>query len=181
MKLKKIVLIITALLVCLAGATAATESPIAGTGEIIDAPDGYTNLVIGSVTSEIEGTFAQYAAGNNIGGTLIAIKGIQITNENGDVLTGEATISINVPGLKSGDKVTLVHLKDDGTFEIIEGVVVEDGKVTFTSTFSYFGFYVQSSTATSPKTGDANMILMIVISLIAVSLIAVSVKRLRIN
>lgn len=180
MKLKKIALVIIALLVCLAGATAAA-SPIAGTGEIISAPAGYTNLVIGSVTSEIEGTFAQYAADNNIEGTLIAIKGIQITNANGDILKGEATISINIPGLKAGDKVTLVHYKDDGTFEIIEGVIVEDGKITFTSTFSHFGFYVQSSTATSPKTGDANMIWMIVISLIAVSLIVVSAKKLITN
>jgi len=178
--MKKIILIIIALVLCLSVAIAAA-SPIAGTGEIIEAPAGYTNLIIGSATSEIEDAFAQYGIDNKFECKFITVEGIQITNENGDKLAGEATISINIAGLKSGDKVTLVHLKDDGTFEIIEGVVVEDGKVTFTSTFSHFGFYVQSTTATSPKTAGANIILIMMIALSAISLILVSVKKLRTN
>ena len=178
--MKKIIFFTIVLLVCLFGATAAA-SPIAGSGEIIKAPAGYTNLIIGSVTSQIEDTFAQYGIDNKIEGKLITVKDISITNENGDKLVGEATISINIAGLKSGDKVTLVHLKDDGTYEIIEGVVVEDGKITFTSTFSYFGIYVAATTGTSPKTAGANIILMIMISLIAISLILVSAKKLRTN
>jgi hypothetical protein len=174
MKLKKIALVIIALLVCLAGATAAA-SPIAGTGEIISAPDGYTRLVIEPAS---EDNIAQ--CGIEAEGTLVAVKDIYITNENGDRLAGEATISINIAGLKSTDKVTLVHVKD-GTCEIVEGVIVEDGKVTFTSEFSYFGFYVQSTTATSPKTAGANITLILLIALSAISLIVVSVKKLRTN
>jgi len=175
MKLKKIVLVLIALLVCLAGATAATESPVAGTGEIVSAPDGYTRLVIEPAS---EDNIAQ--CGIEAEGTLVAVKDIYITNENGDRLAGEATISINIAGLKSTDKVTLVHVKD-GTCEIVEGVIVEDGKVTFTSEFSYFGFYVQSTTATSPKTAGANITLILLIALSAISLIVVSVKKLRTN
>ncbi len=174
--MKKIILTTIVLLVFLSG-TIAAASPIAGTGEIISAPDGYTRLVIEPAT---EDTLAQCGI-DNIEGTLIAVKDIYITNENGDRLAGEATISINIAGLKSGDIVTLVRLKDDGTCEIVEGVVVEDGKVTFTSEFSYFGFYVQSTTATSPKTAGANITLILIIALSAISLILISVKKLRTN
>jgi len=178
-KMKKIALVIIALLVCLAGATASTASPIAGSGEIIDAPDGYTKLVIESVTTDIEDAVAQCVIEFEC--KLVAVKDIYITNENGDRLAGEATISINIADLKSTDKVTLVHLKDDGTCEIVEGVIVEDGKVTFTSEFSYFGFCVQSTTATSPKTADVNITLILLIALSAISLILISVKKLRTN
>ena len=174
--MKKIILLIVVLIVCLTGALAAA-SPIAGSGEIIDAPDGWTKLVIESVAYDED----SFGCGIEVEGKLIAVKDIYITNENGDRFAGEATISINIANLKSTDKVTLVHVNDDGTCEIVEGVIVEDGKVTFTSEFSYFGFYVQSTTETSPKTGGANMILMIIISLVAVSLILVSVKKLRTN
>jgi LPXTG-motif cell wall-anchored protein len=176
MKLKKIALVVIALLVCMVGATAFAESPIAGTGEIISAPDGYTRLVIDPAEAD---DIAQ--CGIAAEGTLIAVNDIYITNQNGDRLAGEATIAINIANLKATDKVTITHLKDDGTCEVVEGVIVEDGRVIFTSAFSYFGFYVQTTTATSPKTGDANMILMLGIALIAVSLIVVSTRKLSKN
>jgi len=178
MKLKKIVVFTIVMLVCLSG-TIAAASPIAGTGEIIDAPDGWTKLVIEPATEDALAVCG--IDSDSIEGKLIAVKDIYITNENGDRLAGEATIAINIANLKSTDKVTLVHVNDDGTCEIVEGVVVEDGKVTFTSEFSYFGFYVQTTTATSPKTGGANITLILLIALSAISLMLITVKKLRKN
>ena len=179
--MKKFILFTIVILICLTSATAfAADSPIAGTGEIIEAPAGYTILVIESVTSQVEDVFEQYGIDNEIEGKLIIVKDIYITNENGDRLAGEATISINIANLKSTDKVTLVHQKDDGTFEIIS-VIVEDGKIIFTSEFSYFGFFVESSGGTSPKTAGTNIVLIVMVSLLAISLILISAKKLRTN
>jgi len=65
----------------------------------------------------------------------------------------KATITFDITGVKAGQKVTVLHQKSDGTWEVISDSKVEDGKVTATFTsLSPVAFVVEG---TADKTGTA--------------------------
>ena len=78
----------------------------------------------------------------------------------------KATITFDIPGVTAGQKVTVLHQKADGTWEVISGSKVEDGKVTATFTsLSPVAFVVEG---TSDKTGTT----LPVLSLLAIVCLA---------
>lgn len=66
--------------------------------------------------------------------------------------TGAASFTLNVPNVLKGQKVTVLHLKADGTWEAVAPTNVANGAVTFTLT-SYSPVAVVVDT-TAPKTAD---------------------------
>lgn len=73
--------------------------------------------------------------------------------------TGTATFTLNCSNVWSGQSVTILHLKSDGTVERITPGSVEDNRVTFTmSSYSPIAVVIDTaaSTVKSPKTGDVS-------------------------
>lgn len=66
--------------------------------------------------------------------------------------TGTATFTINCSNVWSGQNVSILHLKSDGTYEMIKADSVANGSVTFTMT-SYSPIAIVIDTS-SPKTGE---------------------------
>lgn len=90
---------------------------------------------------------AKAIAGSN---TFIA----SIVDLNVPAGTGAATFTLGCPNVWSGQNVTILHQKSDGSFETIRPDSVEDNKVTFTMT-SYSPVAIVINTgAVSPKTGE---------------------------
>ena len=81
--------------------------------------------------------------------------------------TGEASFTLGVPSLVSGQSVTVLHLKSDGSIEKLPVSAVSNGSVTFTMT-SYSPVAVVVN-ATAPVTGEANMAVILVIALAGIA------------
>ena len=80
---------------------------------------------------------------------------------------GSVTLTFNVNGVKAGENIVVIHYNNDkAEWEVVPTLKVEDGKITakFTS-LSPVGFVRVSassaSAATSPKTGEANAIVLV--------------------
>lgn len=70
-----------------------------------------------------------------------------------------ATLTFDIPSVKAGQKVTVLHQQHDGTWEVIKDVEVGNGTVTATFTsLSPVAFVVEG---TSDKTGTAMPVLSI--------------------
>lgn len=94
------------------------------------------------------------AAANSLGGTFRIATIIDIHVPAG---TGAATFTLGVPGLVSGQSVTVLHLRGDGAVERLPVSSVNSGSVTFTMT-SYSPVAViinESSTTTGSSTTTA--------------------------
>lgn len=64
-----------------------------------------------------------------------------------------ATVTVTVPSLTAGDRVFVLHIKDDGTSEVLNATVGEGGKVTFVApSFSTFAVIKVASTAAPQET-----------------------------
>lgn len=81
--------------------------------------------------------------------------------------TGKASFTLGVPSLVSGQSVTVLHLKSDGSIEKLPVSAVSNGSVTFTMT-SYSPVAVVVN-ATAPVTGEANMAVILVIALAGIA------------
>lgn len=76
--------------------------------------------------------------------------------------TGTATFTLGVPSLVSGQSVSVLHLKSDGTVEALPVSDVANGSVTFTmSSYSPVAVVVN---AVAPKTNDVNGIVVMLIA-----------------
>lgn len=122
--------------------------------------------------------------------------------------TAGAKVTVTVPGIVAGDKVVVLHIKDDGTSEYLAATVDANGKITFTapsfSTFaivkvtvsapekvSYNGWAgypwgattetaAATTAATSPKTADAAPVLP-VLAVICLAGVVVCGKKVKFN
>ncbi len=99
----------------------------------------------------------EFAQQNGITGVVHFIADITMTDANGDEVqpqNGDTRIRINVPGLTTEDRVTVLHIKDDGTVEEIRPVDVYDSYVEFAPTsFSVYSVIVhkaEEDTTTPP-------------------------------
>ncbi len=82
--------------------------------------------------------------------------------------TGTATFTLTCPNVWAGQKVTILHLKSDGTYEMITPSNVANNSVTFTMT-SYSPIAIVIDTAASPKTGDDGLAAGAMIALMAMA------------
>ena len=117
------------------------------------------------------------------------------SNTNGDVigetelkLDGKVKVTIPVPEtmLNTLEGLKLLHIKDDGTVEVV-AFTLADGKATFEATgFSYYTFVgtekqVAPSGGNGPQTGDTSNIVMwcalAFVSLVTLGRIVVIKKR----
>lgn len=65
-----------------------------------------------------------------------------------------ATVTVTVPSLQKGDSVFVLHIKDDGTSEVLNATVGEGGKVTFVApSFSTFAVIKVASVAAPQGNG----------------------------
>ncbi len=69
--------------------------------------------------------------------------------------TGTATFTLACPNVWKGQNVSILHLKSDGTYEVIKPSSVENQSVTFTMT-SYSPIAIVIDTA-APKTADSGL------------------------
>lgn len=60
---------------------------------------------------------------------VLAAADVKVEGANGQ----EVTVTLDVADVQAGKTYVGIHLKDDGTTEILEGVVNADGKISFTS------------------------------------------------
>lgn len=98
------------------------------------------------------------------------------------VSTPGKEIPVEVAGVNAGDKVVIAHLTADGTWENVKATRVENGKVyAVFNSFSPVLVAVTGSSATSPKTADAGMGMMVVLLAVAATLSAVVYAKRRMN
>ena len=77
---------------------------------------------------------------------------------SGSIPAGQTvTVHVDYPGLKSNGAVDVLHLKNDGSFEVIKAVCYNDYFTFTVSSFSSFAFILQNAgsstvTPTSPQT-----------------------------
>jgi hypothetical protein len=146
--------------------SASEQGPIAQNVRVANVPtgvyldEGNTRTIIGAQRTTL---MNQIDAGQ-APGTLIALEGIVLRNPDGSIYKGKATVTLDLPDIKVGDNVTIVHYKEDGTVEYLKPIKIENGRVTFESTFSPIAVVVQvgstmTSVSTSPKTGEQQPIM----------------------
>ena len=81
--------------------------------------------------------------------------------------TGSAEFTLEIPSLVSGQSVTVLHLKKDGSVEKLPVSSVKNGSVTFTMT-SYSPVAVVVNAA-APKTGEVNTMLIMIIAMAGIA------------
>jgi len=192
MKKKILALISVAVLTFGMGITAfAAESPSASSAVVATTPAGqavteaqletWGNIV---VTTEVEGAKVEKAT--DAEATTLINAAVATVGNNAKVAaivdivvpagTGAAAFSIPVEGAVEGMAVTVIHLKSDGTTEILNATA-KNGRVEFIMT-SYSPIIVVLN-ATAPKTGATNTIVYVVLGMAALAGSAFCLKKFR--
>lgn len=175
MKKKFLALTFALALACGTGMTAAAESATAGTVVSVENRTGQvltyeavvefastttiSTSVVGAKLEPVAPEVAQtvIAKANEVVGehTFIAsIVDLQVPEG-----TGRAEFTLGCPNVWKGQKVTVLHMKADGTFENIKPSSVENGSVTFTlSSYSPVAVVVDASAPRTAGAGDAVVI-----------------------
>lgn len=140
--------------------TNATIKEFAETTTIASGVEGATLSAVSSSTAK-----AMIAKANEIVGanTFIA----SIVDLKVPAGTGAATFTLTCPNVWKGQSVCILHLKDDGTYEVITPSSVGNNTVTFTMT-SYSPIAIVIDTA-SPKTADAGLATGMLIAVLAMA------------
>ncbi|MCM1216719.1 MAG: hypothetical protein NC331_05220 [Lachnospiraceae bacterium] len=99
------------------------------------------------------------AAYDKVGANAVIATMVDISVPEG---TGTATFTLGVPSLVAGQSVTVLHLKSSTEWEVLPVSAVGNGTVTFTMS-SYSPVAVVLN-ATAPKTGEANMAVILMIA-----------------
>lgn len=89
---------------------------------------------------------------------------------------GPGNYTISVPNVKSGAAVIILHKLSDGTYEIIEGTVVNGTVTAYFKSFSPVIIFVKAS-AVSPKTADASLTTAACVAMLAAAGLAISKKK----
>lgn len=94
------------------------------------------------------------SAANSLGGTIRIATMVDIHVPTG---TGAATFTLGVPGLVSGQSVTVLHLRSDGVVERLPVSSVNSGSVTFTMTsYSPVAVIINESSSTTVDSSSTN-------------------------
>lgn len=179
---KQVVVLALALVVCLLmGTTAfAAASPEAGVAQVQGVASGV--YLDGDSTGKITGDAATKLRNdvNPPAGSTFVPMNVVLKNADGSEYHGQATVTLTVEGLKVGDSVRIYHQNADGTYTEIpsSSIKVENGKVTFTSTFSPIALVIRAGNGVSPKTGDTQAsALWYAIAVIAICGVMISSKK----
>lgn len=118
-------------------------------------------VVIGGVETEVTVTvsavtnetvaIAQENAKALLSDTAVVMKAFDISLPAGDYSKG-VQVTMNVPGVVAGQSISVLHMKADGSWEVLPVNKVENGAVT--ATFTSFSPVAIVSGAGSPKTGN---------------------------
>ena len=138
--------------------TSATIEEFAKTTTISSGVEGAKLAAVPADTAKAMITEANKIAGTN---TFVA----SIVDLQVPAGTGKATFTLACPNVWKGQKVSILHLKSDGTYEVIAPSKVENNAVTFTMT-SYSPIAIVIDTA-SPKTADTGLAAGMLIAIMA--------------
>lgn len=138
--------------------TSATIEEFAKTTTISSGVEGAKLAAVPADTAKAMITEANKIAGTN---TFVA----SIVDLQVPAGTGKATFTLACPNVWKGQKVSILHLKADGTYEVIAPNKVENNAVTFTMT-SYSPIAIVIDTA-SPKTADTGLAAGMLIAIMA--------------
>lgn len=137
-----------------------------------------------TVTSEVAGATTQKAT--DAQATTLINAAVSTVGTNAKVATivdivvpagtGAAAFSVPVEGVVEGMAVTVIHLKADGTTEILSSTA-KNGRVEFIMT-NYSPIIIVLN-ATAPKTGATNTMVYVIIGLVALAGSAVCLKKYR--
>lgn len=153
MKKTKVLVMALAVVLCLsfaATANAATLSPVGGATSVVsDVPAG-VHIVTQAITSTQESAINAAISQNNIAGKLVIMQDISLKKADGSAYTPGSPVTFKMfYSVHSYDKATVVHIKQDGSVELIPATCF-DGYVEFPmSSFSPVGLVVQAGTAPS--------------------------------
>lgn len=142
-----------------------TASGLAITPEVLSNYAGNTTLstsVAGATVTPLgnKAAVSMVAAANaTVGSNAVIATMVDINVPSG---TGTATFTLGIPSLVAGQSVTVIHLKSSTEWETLPVSAVGNGTVTFTMS-SYSPVAVVLN-ATAPKTGEANMAIILVIA-----------------
>lgn len=112
------------------------------------------------------------AANGQVGPNAVIATMVDINVPDG---TGTATFTLGVPSLVAGQSVTVIHLKSSTEWEVLPVSAVGNGTVTFTMS-SYSPVAVVLN-ATAPKTGEANMAIVLMIAMAGIAGAAVCGRK----
>lgn len=174
-----------------ANSPAASTTPAASSDVVVSTPAGQAvteaqleNWGSVTVTSEVAGATTQKAT--DAQATTLVNAAVATVGNNAKVAaivdivvpagTGAAAFSIPVDGVVEGMAVTVIHLKSDGTTEILNSTA-KNGRVEFIMT-SYSPIIIVLN-ATAPKTGATNTTVYVLVGLVALAGSAVCIKRYR--
>jgi len=186
MKAKKITALVLALVLVFAISSVALAigSPIAGVaaGSVAEsgAPVAVTVTAVDSATAQaVTAQASAYIAQAYGAAQMLAVYDVDVVAP-----TRPVTISLNVAGVKVGDKIVVAHQKADVTMEYLEGTVTADGVVAFTLTsfspVAIFRVGAASSAPTLYKTGDTtSTVSMVLLAVAGLAAIAVCGKALK--
>lgn len=158
---KVLALVLSAMMVLAMGMTAFAASPITKPSEMDASTDAPGKIVLGTVSSENVTAAQNVAQGVNKNSDVLAVVDVQYTVDGKvtQLPAGGANIRLNVPSVKKGDNIILLHLVN-GKWEQIRPSVVGDGYVigyfSSLSPVAVVKLPANSSaatTGTSPKTG----------------------------
>ena len=116
-------------------------------------------------------------AKKQIGEKVTLLKVFDLALPEGDYSAG-VDVKINVPDVKAGQKISVLHQKADGTWEKLPVVKVEDGAVTATFTsFSPVAIVLDADTSVpvSPSTGSRTPIAVVGMMVLAVIVVGAGV------
>ncbi len=127
-------------------------SPVSGPVEAIGVPAGVTVSYSATISNEATTTFVNYVKANaaKLPGTLVMYADISLKDANGNPYAPGTvvTLKVAVPGVASGDSVTVLHATPGGVEQL--GATCYNGYVTFsTSSFSPFAFILNKAAGTS--------------------------------
>lgn len=156
---KKFLSVLTALMVLSMSTTVfganspTTEEPVKPTDKV-DVAEGVTTVVTeaegatlsAATTEEVQKVVDEATKHINEGskGSVLAV--FNLDGKDG------ATVTVTVPSLQKGDSVFVLHIKDDGTSEVLNATVGDGGKVTFVApSFSTFAVVKTASVASAEE------------------------------
>ena len=115
----------------------------------VDASGAAVKVELKATTPEVKEAAVKEAVAKEKGSQVVAL--VEVSVPAG---TGKVSITFDVPSVKAGDKLYLLHQKADKTWEVIHPDKVVDGKVTATFTsLSPVAIVEVPADTTLPKTG----------------------------
>jgi len=184
MKLRKLLVVAVVVVLCMAISAVgfAAPSPTGGSVSATDANGNPVQVTVAEVSNaaQLKGEIDASKAP----GTLAWLQDVSIEGYEG----GAVTLTLAVNGVKAGDEVTVIHYVN-GAWEYVKPDSVSDGQVVVTlSSLSPVGVVVKqadgagaaTTDATSPKTGSADLAMILtIIAIAAASTVFFAGKQLR--